>query len=80
MHFLITDFYLSVVTRLSSHIFVKWELEYVYFYRYIRNENVYPCLYPGIYYSSVNRILTDHYWFTEQIRLTGLCQYRCIFA
>lgn len=29
MHFLITDFYLSVVARLTSHIFVKWELEYV---------------------------------------------------
>ena len=78
MHFLITDFYWSVVTGLTSHIFVKWELEYVYFCRYIQNGNVYPCVHLGIYRNSTNQMLMDHYCFTEQIRLTELCQYRCI--
>lgn len=38
---------------------------------------MYPCVH-GICCNSTNQILMDHYWFTEQIILTELCQYRCI--
>lgn len=45
---------------------------------HIQNGNVHPCVHLGIYYNSTNQVLMDRQWFTEQIRLNQLCQYRCI--